>query len=209
MSHRQILDAIKISIFLLGIALITIQPFFFVLASENVMSDLTATSFWKPNAMAKERYLNTSTSASFVWLFLVEKESGARMEIVTENDMAMFKIGRDIGLGEMDESNKNKWAKFMEEHEGKDVHVSSSVYNEFLHCNITGTQIPADLIGSEILIQEKFINRHFKKAPWGDTIPQKYSIPSKEALVFIKFCILQNLDVKRGCETGKLYLKLK
>jgi hypothetical protein len=209
MGLRQILYAIKISIFLLGIALITIQPFLFVFAGENVMSDLTATSFGKPNAVAKERYHNVSTSASFVWLFLIDKESGVRMEIVTENYMAMFKIGRDIGLGEMNENNKNKWAKFMEAHEGKDVHVSSSVYKEFLHSNITSTQIPADLIGSEILSQEKFISRFFKKAPWGDTIPQKYTRPSKEALVFIKFCILRNLDVKRGCETGKLYLNVK
>lgn len=173
------------------------------------MSDPMAIALWKPSAAAQERYLNISTSASFVWLFLIEKESGSRMEIVTENDMAMVKIGRDIGIGETGDSYINRWAKFMEEHEGKDVHVSTSVYQEFLHSNITGAKIPADLIGSEILAQIKFISRYFTKAPWGDTIPQTYTRPSKDALIFIKFCIIQNLDVRRGCETGTLYLHVK
>lgn len=210
-NHGWSVDKVKIGIFFLGMIHICVPPFLSVLAGEKMRPGETANPPWKPGAAAKERYRNASTSASFVWLFLVDQVSGAKMEVVTENAEAIFLIGRDAGLGgagESDGSSIHRWAEFMEGHEGKDVRVSSAVHQKFLPWNITGTKIPPDLIGSQGLAREEFIGRYFEKAPWGDTIPKKHLVQGREALVFIKFCILQDLDVRRGCETGRLFLHL-
>jgi hypothetical protein len=193
----------------LVIIFIISQTFTSVHAGEILNLEGTINSKWKTESVAEVRYSNNSTASSFVWLFLVDRKSGEKIEVVSENNMAMTTIGYDIGLDETGEGLVKKWVKFVKENEGREVGVSPAVYKDFLHRNITGIRVPNDLFGAEKLTQRQFIARYFKKASWGDTVPRRYTVPSREALIFIKFCIHQNLNVKRGCETGKLYLDPK
>jgi len=157
----------------------------------------------RPDAGDDARYTNISTAPNYVWFYLVNAETGQRMEVVAENPTARCVLGPEVGV---DRGDGDAWRDFMRVHEGREVTASAKTCAQFKYWNVARLAVPADLAGAEKLPRDEFIAKYFEKTEFG-TVPRVYKTPQTPgALVFVKYCILQRVNVRRGCEVSYLYL---
>lgn len=151
------------------------------------------------------RYTSLSTAPPYVWLYITNKETGAKMEVVAENNAAWSILGPDVGV---DGGDVDAWRDFMRAHEGKEVAVSAAACEKLQPWDIAGQAVPADLEGAEKLARKEFLKRCFEEDPYGGgAVPKVYKRPQDPgALIFVKYCILHHVNIRRGCEASVLYV---